>query len=229
MKKYLILFALILIQGCGGGDGATYVPSDPPDVPTDPTTEFQLFATGTFTEGYRTTYDLTGTSTVGDEFTGTISSRTLATSTFLGQDAVPIISQLELTNTVSGAFTSNISTGYYSTSVTDRHFLGFTDSEQTTVSAETSAIPQTAKIDDFGDFGTYTLNTGDVVKQSWRLDDGRNGLAKFVILSTMKDQFNEVKLNTTSTSTIDTSGNSISTQVIYYYPDTGITVTLNTI
>ena len=220
MKKHLILFALILIQGCssGGGDSVT---------PTAPTTEFHLFPIGSFSAGYTDTQNLTGTDTAGGIYTGTLSSQTQAQSTFLGQAAVPILIQLQLTNTANGALVSSISTGYYSTSATDRHYLGSSDSTQTTVSAVTSAIPLTATIGSFGVIGTYTFNTGNVVEQSWRLDDGGNGLAKRVLLSTLKNQFNQVEFSTTTTSTIDTSGNFITTQLVIYYPSTGITITLN--
>lgn len=221
MKKYLILFALILIQGCSsGGDSTT---------PTSLTTDFHLFPIGTFSAGYTDTRNLTGTDTAGGIYTGSLSSQTQAQSTFLGQAAVPILIQLQLTNTANGAFTSSITTGYYSTSATDRHYLGLSDSTQTTVSAVTSAIPLTATIGTFGVIGTYTFNTGDVVEQSWRLDDGGNGLAKRVLLSTFKDQYNQVVFSSTVTSTIDTSGNFITTKLVYYYPSTGISVTLNAI
>ena len=86
MKKYLILFALILIHGCGGSDDTTYVPSD---VPTDPTTVFQTFPTGYFTPGYTETTNYTGTDTAGGTYTATMSEQTQPESSYLDLPAIP--------------------------------------------------------------------------------------------------------------------------------------------
>lgn len=220
MNKYLVLFALILIQGCssGGGDSTS---------PADPNTVFQLFSFGNFTAGHTETINLTGTDDAGGVYTGVISSQTQAQSTFLSVPAIPILSQLQLTNTANGGFVSNIGTSYFSPSASDRHYLGFSDSITTTVSSITTAIPQTAKIGDFGVIGTYTNNAGEVDVQSWRLDDGGNGRGKVVQLSTERDQSGNLFLSTTSSTIIDTSGNTISRQLVIFNVDANVTVTLN--
>jgi len=223
MKKYLILFALILIQGCGGGDNATYVPSD---VPTDPDILFQLFETGYFTEGYTVTTNYTGSDTSGGNYTGTYSKQTLAESTFLGQPAIPILSELQITNTTTGASASAVGTEYFTPLATDRHYLGYSG-DTTTVSATTSAIPQTAKIGDFGDVGTYTDNAGYIDVQTWRLDDGGNGTADAVIQSHETDQFGNPTSSSIETVKIDENGNRLSSKIVIYYADIDITVTLN--
>ena len=223
MKKYLILFALILIQGCGGGDNTTYVPSD---VPTDPDTVFQLFETGYFTEGYTVTTNYTGSDTSGGTYTGTYSKQTLAESTFLGQPAIPILSELQITNTATGASASAVGTEYFTPLATDRHYLGYSG-DTTTVSATTSAIPQTAKIGHFGDVGTYTDNAGYIDVQTWRLDDGGNGTADAVIQSNETDQFGNPTSSSIETVKIDENGNRLSSKIVIYYADSDITVTLN--
>ena len=211
---------LILAQGCSssGGDGAT---------PTDPNTVFQLFDNGYFTPGYTNTTDYVGSDTKGSSYTAIISSQTQTQSTFLGQPAIPILQQIQITNTSTGASVSDIGTGYYSIDPNDRHFLGQSSSTSTTVSAVTSPIPQTAKIGDFGTIGTYTDNAGDVASMSWRLDDGLNGNGKAVILSNVRDQFGNLDYSQTSSSIIDPSGNTISSQYVIYYEGPGVTVTLN--
>ena len=219
MKKYLILFALILIQGCssGGDDSA----------PTAPDTVFQLFEAGSFTAGFTKTTNYTGTDTAGGVWSGTVSSQAQSQSTFLGQPAIPVLQQVQLTNSSNGAVLSNIGTSYWSTSASDRRYLGYSDASTTTVSAVTTAIPETAKIGDFGVVGTYTDNAGSVDVQSWRLDDGGNGLAKIVQLSTEKDQFGTLELSSTNTILIDTSGKSISSTLVLFFADIGETLTLN--
>ena len=198
-------------------------------VPTDPNTVFQLFPPGYFSVGYSKTTNFTGTDTGGGVFTATASVQTQAQTTFLGQPAIPQLVQIQLTNTATGAFVSNIGTGYWSTSATDRRILGFSDSSSTTVSATTTAIPQTAKIGDFGVVGTYTDNAGDVDVDSWRLDDGGNGRAKLVLLSTGTDQFGTLIISSTSTDLIDTSGNAISEEIKIFFADIDITLTLNSL
>ena len=71
MKKYLVLFALILIQGCssGGGDGTT---------PIVPDTVFQLFEAGSFTDGFKVTWNVTGIDTEGGVWSGIIYEETQA-------------------------------------------------------------------------------------------------------------------------------------------------------
>ena len=220
MKKYLVLFALILIQGCssGGGDGSTA---------TDPNTEFQIFPSGYFTAGYADTINYTGTGTDGSSYTASVSEQTQTQSTFLGQSAIPILEQLQVTNISTGATASGIGTEYYSTDPNDRHFLGESSTTTTTVTAVTTAIPQTAKIGDIGIVGTYTDNAGNVTERSWRLDDGLNGRAKRFVLTTERDQFGIVTTTIAVTNLIDTSGNVISSNVVISYLDLGVTLTLN--
>jgi len=173
MKKILVLLtALIFITGCSsGGDSVA---------PTDPSTVFNLFPPGSFTPGNTKTTNYTGTDTAGGVYTATFSAQVLTESTFLGVPAIPVLGQLQLTNTANGGFVSVILTSYYSPLASDRHYLGVSSNTTTTVSSVTSAIPQTAKIGDFGVIGKYTDNAGDIDIQSWRIDDGSNGNADIV-------------------------------------------------
>ena len=134
---------------------------------------------------------------------------------------------MQLTNTANGAFVSSTATVYHTASASDIHILGTSNSSTTTVSSTTNALPETAKIGDFGIVGTYTDNAGNVSQDSWRLDDGFNGRAKLVYLSTVTDQFGTLTLSTTTTDLIDTSGNLIAEELIAFYADIGVTLTLN--
>lgn len=216
----LLCLSALSISGCSSGD-------DGGVTPTDPNTVFELFPSAFFTAGTTDTLNFTGTDTAGGVYTAIVSEQTQAQSTFLGQPAIPILMQLELTNTASGGFASNVGTGYYSVSAADRHYLGYSDSLSTTVSAITTAIPQTALIGNFGVTGTYTDNAGDVDIQSWRLDDGGNGRAELVHLSTSKDQFDNLISSSTTTSLIDTNGNVISVTLELFLANEGVTITLN--
>jgi len=219
--KGLTLISALILVGCGGGDGAS------PGVPTDPNTVFRSAPSGYFTDGFSETRNYTGTDSEGGVYTATFSVQTQSQTTFLGVPAIPILGLLQLTNTANGGFVSSTVTVYYTTSASDRHYLGSSDSSTTTVSSITNARPDSGKIGDFGVTGTYTDNAGNVTQQSWRIDDGFNGRARLVSLSTTTDQFGTLMLSTTTTQLIDTSGNVISEELIVFYADVGVTLTLN--
>lgn len=216
---YLLTFLLV---ACGGGGGG-----GTPVTPTDPNTVFSLFPSGFFNAGYSDVVNYTGTDTLGGTHIATFSTQTQAQTTFLGEPAIPVIGQLQLTNTANNAVISNIGTVYWSTSATDRHRLGYSDSTTTTVSATTTAIPQTAMINDFGVTGTYIDNAGEVGTDSWRLDDGGSGRAEMVNLSTTRDQFGDLISSSTTTTLIDTSGNSVSTTLVLFIASENATITLS--
>jgi len=226
MKTNRLILTLALVGAAlasvscssGGGDSAT---------PTDPATVFQLFPSGYFTAGYTETTSYTGSDTLGGTYTAIFSIQTQPQSTFLGVPAIPILGQLQMTNTSTGAFASVISTSYYTPLATDRHYLGYSNSAgTTTVSSTTTAIPETAKIGNFGVIGTYTDNAGDVDVQSWRIDDGGNGNADVVQLSTETDQFGSPITSSTSISKTDVNGNTLSYKLIIFYFASGETLTL---
>ena len=220
MKKYLVLFALILIQGCssGGGDSTA---------PIVPDTVFQLFEAGSFTDGFKETWNVTGTDTAGGVWSGVIDEETQAELTFNSQPAIPILTLVQLTNSSSGGSIDDLSADFWSTSASDRRYLGSIGLfSSATASATTTAIPETAKIGDSGAVGTYVDNAGIVEVISWRLDDGGNGQAKVVQLVTEKDQAGILVSSSTTTTLIDTSGNAISKTLEIYTADTGVTLTL---
>jgi hypothetical protein len=223
LAKGLVLLGTLFLLGCGGGggDGAGA------GVPTDPNTTFRSAPSGYFTDGFSQTHNYTGTDSEGGVYKATLSEQTQSQTTFLGVPAIPILGLLQLTNTANGGFVSTTVTIYYTTSASDRHYLGSSDSSTTTVSSTTSALPDSGKIGDFGVTGTYTDNAGNVTQQSWRIDDGFNGRAKLVYLSTTVDQFGALTVSTTTTQLIDTSGNVISEELVAFYADVGVTLTLN--
>ena len=226
VNALLCSFCLITLSACGGGSSGGS-DDDSSFEPTDPNTVFRTFPAGYFTPGESSTQNCTGEDSDGDNYSAAVSAQTQAETTFLGVPAIPIVALLQLTNTSTGAFASNLGTSYASTSELDRRYLGYSDDTTTTVAATTSSLPQTVKIGDFGITGTYTDNAGNVEVKSWRVDDGGSGRAKLVSLSTDKDQFGNLVTSSITTDLIDTNGNVISEVVEIFYADFGVTLTLN--
>lgn len=220
--KFLFVGVLcVVLTACGSSGGGT------PSTPTDPETVFSLFDPLAFTAGPSLTLNLTGSDTVGGVYQGTAVAQVLADTIFLGEAAVPQQTQLELVNTTDSSTISETDIDYYSTSATDRRLLGREDNDSFTVSAVTTAIPQTAKIGDAGNVGTYTNNAGEVDTITWRLEDGFNGRAKFLLLETTKDQFGNLISNQTTTSLIETDGSSASITLELYLAAFDATLSLN--
>ena len=222
MLRNILLFMVVsLMAACGGGGGGSS------SNPTDPNTVFQLFPANKFVQGNVESLNYTGADNIGGKYTGSFTERTEAQTTFLGQQAIPLLGQLQLSNTVNGAVISDIVTTYVSISATDRRLLGTSDSTSTTVTATTTAIPQTAKIGDFGVVGTYTDNAGDVDTESWRLDNGGNGNATIVLLSTVRDQSGAILNSSTTSTVIDKNGNTITQKLVLFISSQNVTITLN--
>ena len=219
MPRYFAVVIVMAITACGGGGSNSE--------PTDPNTVFRMSPAGSVTAGSSETNNCTGSDTAGGVFTAVIAQQTQAQTTFLGEPATPIVTQLQLTNTATGRFVSTVGTSYFSPSEVDRRYLGYSDNSSTTVAATTSPFPQTVKIGDFGNTGTYTDNAGDVEVRSWRVDDGGSGKAIFVILSNKINQFGTLQISSVTNSLIDTSSNVISQSIDVYYATLGITLTLN--
>ncbi len=215
MKNYFFLLALIIIQGCssGGGDSST------------PATSFSLFPPNYFTS-YNETIIFSGSDSTGDLYTLTLSEQTSAQTTFLTEAAIPILTDIQLTNTSSGGVINITQNSYFSTSATDRRFLGTDGGLTETVSAVTKVIPQTAVIGASGVIGTYTDNAGDVESSSWRLEDGLNGRAILIYQFTYTDQSGSPTGSETQTFLIDESGNRLSVTVVFFDTASGVTITL---
>jgi hypothetical protein len=228
VNALIFSLSLLALTACGGGTGSSSSENRIAN-PTDPNTVFRSFPAGYFTPGVTSTQNCTGEDSNGYDYSAVVSTQTQAETTFLRLPAIPIVALVQMTNISTGAFASNLGTSYTSTSELDRRYLGYSDSSTTTVTATTSSIPQTLKIGDFGSLGTYTDNAGNVEVKSWRLDDGGDGRARLVSLSTTNDQYGDLVTSSVTTGLIDTNGNVKSEVVEIFYAEAGVTLTLNCI
>lgn len=220
----LVFILVSSLAACGGETNENNIAN-----PTDPNTVFQLFPSGFLSNGYSEFYTLSGSDTAGGTHTGNYSLQTQSQSVFNGEAAIPFAVLLQITNTQTGAFGSSSGYGYYSTSLNDLRNLGYesTTTGEMTVSATTTAIPLTGKINDFGDTGIYIDSTGERDVDTWQLSDGGNGRAKLTFYGTSTDQFGVTLSTSEETYLIDPDGTRISIEFRIYYPGSGITLTLS--
>lgn len=187
MKKsafdnYLFVILLIIgtslgLLGCGGGDNNNNSNS------TEPTTQFQTFPNGYFTEGYTETYQLTGSDNTGGIYVGSLLIETQSQEIFDGVSAIPIMFSLESTNTQDNAVFSSTEIIYYTTDQTDRRIIGkkFLDNGVILTATSTDVLPETATIGDLGAIGDYSVSYGVTSDAKWQLDNANNGQGYLVI------------------------------------------------
>ena len=196
------------------------------EIQTDPNTVFQLFPSTYLTAGYQESYNLTGSDTLGGTHTGSYFVQTQSQTTFNGDPAIPLSLLLEWTNTQTNTFISIPATDYFSTSLGDMRYVGFVQ-DTTVVSATTSQIPQTGKIGDFGNVGTYTFNDSSQDVVTWRLTDGQNGRAYLVISTTSNDQSGNLDSSDEVKYLLAQDGTRLALTFRAYLPSEPVTITLS--
>lgn len=225
LKKLSQLIVLIafFISGCGSSSTST-AGNPGAGAPTNTNIDFNLFPPNFF-NGYNVATSLVGTDNIGLTYTGSISEKTLTPSVFLSKSSIPLETKIEF-RASNGGFADALINTHYSSDPNNRELLGV-DGDIVTVSANTTVIPETAKIGDSGMIGTYVDSRGFETSLSWRLDDGQNGNAKLVLLNNTNDQLGTLD-NTVSTSyLIQPNGNRISIELITFNINVNIEVTLN--
>ncbi len=225
LHKYKLVAVLTLISvfvaGCGGG-----APSNAGGngVPTDTNLSFELFPANYFVN-YNAAANLNGLDNKGNVYTGSIAEKTLPETIFLGENAVPIEIQIDFTIS-NGGFASVTQNQYFGANVSDRRYLGV-DGDITTVSANPNAIPATGKIGDFGTAGTYTDNTGSISTLTWRVEDGFNGNAKLVFITTTNDALGNLDNTFSTTYLIKPDGTRLSVELKTYNVNVDLEVSLS--
>ena len=225
--KYKLLSLLtlfgVLISGCGGG-GGTSPSTGGGGTPTDTSLSFKIFPDNYFVN-YDVSASLTGADNKGITYTGSISEKTLAETTFLSENAIPIETKINFTSS-NGGFAAVIQNQYFGTNVSDRRYLGVNGVVET-VSANTNTIPATGKIGDSGTVGTYTDNAGSISTLTWSIEDGFNGNAKLVFITTTNNSLGNLDNTFTTTYLIKPDGTRLSVELKTYNVNVDLEVTLS--
>lgn len=184
----MVLSSLLLMAGCEDEENT----KQSNDRPTDRSILFATIPADFFSGNYAATYALTGVYSNGDEASATLSYQSGSTTTHDSLSVNAIDEYLSLTNTTSGAVSSEWGESYYSTDLSDLHYLGnyLHVSGVSTTAISTTPLPLLAKIGDFGVVGSYSASDGTTISSSWALEDGYNGKAKLVITTIKRNAGN---------------------------------------
>lgn len=224
----LILITSLFLSGCGGGGSDAPGAGDGHGTPTDTSIDFTIFPPNFFTN-YSASADLTGTFTgsiLGDvELTGSLTEVLQAQTTFLGSAAIPYLTTTTFTSTAGIGGTAQL-TSYYNMEENNRRFLGVSG-EVNIVSATTTAMPQTARIGESGNIGTYVADDGMTSVISWSLEDGFNGNAKLILSNQTNNASGAPDNTVTTTYLIQADGTRLSVELITFNDTVNITSTLS--
>lgn len=208
----LALSSPLITGGCGvgGGGGGGVNP---------PGSTFYLDDDGSLDPGDEVSFSLSGTSNLGDRYTGIYIIDTNPLTTHSGQTVIPLETYFELTNTINGATGSAIMISYYDSVSHDlvKTIEPLTGVEYTPIAIV--PLPDIAEINDFGNITSLRGTNGLTRTGTWRLEDAGAGFANFIQNSTFKDSFGNVDYSAKVTVTIDISGNPSKLYLEYRYSD----------
>jgi hypothetical protein len=223
----ILLFSMVFsFAGCGGGGGGG---GDNGGISPNSPTTYKLFSDGYFTAGTQESYNLTGSSTSGASYTGTLLIDPQSATTFNGAAAIPVEDQLSLTNTDSHTSITLTGVEYFSTDASNLELLGYNSNNEgtTTSGASLSVIPQSASIGDSGNAGTYTFSNGDILTITWELTQASGSFANLVMSSTVTTSTGSMLLTEENAFVIDQDGNRQSVTIVLDAESYGISVTLS--
>jgi hypothetical protein len=213
----LLTLAISLTSGCNDSDSGNTAPK-----------EYRLFPADYFYSSYREDYTLSGDDQLGLPYDATyfIEARE---ETTLGSDAVvPAFEYLKFTNLFTTLSLTITTTNYFTTPPTAAEILGLTDpfTGLDTVTAITTTLPQTAKIGEEGEVGTYTDSSGNTTAYTWALEKGRKGRANLIFQARITESSGALKATVKKTFEIDTEGKRHYLYLTLFYKKNNFTVTL---
>lgn len=207
--KYIQLALLSLLvttglMGCGGGGSSS---DTPPSNPTDPNMVFKTFTDNYYgTAPYRESYKVTGIDSYAGPMEGTFFVSKEPQSTFLNSLVNPFYSMISLKAINNGGTLDSITRYYVTPDKNNLLVIGYTAPGTRTTLSNPVRLPAIVKIGDFGSQGSYSDNVGDTIVNSWRVEDGQNGLIKLIADTKTFSQYGELKISGTTTYLQDATG-----------------------
>ncbi len=220
MNKYFVsslVLVGVLFSGCGDSDDGSSAASE---------TQPSLSSSYNLKEISGDTFNvsLTGTDTQGGNWEGSISVQDRGTDYLNGVSYKLIESYVYLMETNSGYSNSGITKSYINSSGQGAHMVTDTGVICDMVNSP-SSLPTNAAIGDFGEGADYVCSDGSEMNSNWQLK-AENGYAKYVYTMDTSVSGSLMYTNTT-TITLDQNSKATSLNMVYYYPDNGVKLTLN--
>ena len=216
----LVSAALLFACG-GGGGGATATPT--PAGTTVSLTPLKSQLMGTAATGSQMTFNLTGSDSQKNAWSGTFTMVSDGPKSFEGQNVTSSRVTNTLTHTATGISASETVTFYFLTS-NGSLYKEVSASGLTGTPVTQTQLPDTCKVGDTGAMWTTTQSDGTTETVTWRIDPDVNGDSRLVLTSVDKDSTNAVLSTEVDTFYLDANGNP--TKYSVTVTDSGVTLTM---
>ena len=216
--KMFIASIFILLTACGGDDG---------NVNLDPeAATFKFFPHGFFVAGYREEFDFNGTRVNADTneqldvFTNNTVIVTQPEGVFNSTSVIHVLDVGEI-SLAFGTVTTPVSvTQHYTIDNNDRRYLGdaaiLYDITATSTPVSTSPIPETVRIGDLGNVGTYLDNFGSRIIIRWDVTDAGNDQARLTWTTNIENAASGIQQSEREDIfIIDVNGNRVSKEIYF--------------
>ena len=220
MKKFFISSLVVigvLFSGCGDSEDSS---SD--NVKEQPS----LSSSYNLQDISQDTFDvtLTGTDTDGGNWEGSMSIQERGTDYINGVSYKLIENYVYLMETNSGFSSSGITQSY----INSKGLSAYMITDEGVICEMVNnplSMSTNVKIGDFGEGGDYVCSDGSTSSSNWQLK-AENGYAKFIYTTDTRISGTLMYTNT-MTITLDESSNATNLNMVVYYPDSGVKLTLD--
>jgi sugar lactone lactonase YvrE len=182
MKIILLLLNVLMLSACGGNS------SSPSDITTTPIgtvvnlSSFREAIVGARTGDQCNFPSLTGTDSLGRNWTGSILISSLGTTTYNGKSVTE--SKVYSTLQVSGGSSTTHSSTSYFLSTNSSPYISIDSTGVTSTAISEVPIPSTATIGQSGNLASTSESDGSTTTATWALNGDTNGGSVFVISAT---------------------------------------------
>jgi hypothetical protein len=205
-KSFSLLIALFFVVSCGGGGGGD---STAPPTPVGTAVDLRIvkgFYSGTAAPGSQASFNISGSDSTGQAWTGSLSMVSDGPTTFEGNNVNKRRFLTTLTRTVDGSSASSITTEYYLAS-NNNFYKSVSSSGVTEVPITQTQLPDNARVGDFGNLRTLRGSNNITHSGTWKLEGDYNGNSKITFSHMNQDSSNVITSLEDDTFYLDTTGN----------------------
>lgn len=211
MRKSHLFFMVVSVpiisfclSACGGGGGDSTGTPTPVGTAVNLTT-VKGFYDGTATPGSIAVFNISGSDTTGQAWTGSLSIVSDGPTTFESNNVNQLRSLITLTRTADRFSVSSVTTEYFLIS-NGNFYKSVSSSGVTAVPSMQTPLPANARVGDFGNLRTVTTSANTTTSSIWKLEADYNGNSKITFSSTIVDSGNVIKALEDDTFYLDSIG-----------------------